>query len=296
MIERTSSFERAAMAQSRSTPSDAASVADSQQTSRVRTAAAVLTIAGSDSGGGAGIQADLKAFAAHGVHGLSVLTAVTAQNTRAVAAVHPVPLAMVRAQLEALFDDFDIAAAKTGMLASPALVRLVAAWFRARPNIPLVVDPVMVASSGARLISARAAAALRAHLLPLTRLITPNLPEAEALLGRPLGADPAAAARALAALGPRAVLLKGGHAPGGIVRDWLWDGTRLECFEHPRLDREGHGTGCTLAAAIAARLARGEPLAEAVRGAVDFVHHALARGRRPGRGAVTVLEPVPRSA
>ncbi|MDW8479239.1 MAG: bifunctional hydroxymethylpyrimidine kinase/phosphomethylpyrimidine kinase [Xanthomonadales bacterium] len=256
----------------------------------------MLTVAGSDSGGGAGIQADLKAFAAHGVHGLSVVTAVTAQNTRAVPAVHPVPLAIVRAQLEAVFDDFSIRAAKTGMLASPALVRLLGRWFSARPEVPLVVDPVMVASSGARLISSRAAAAIRRHLLPQATLITPNLPEAAALLGRPLGADLDAAARALGALGPRAVLLKGGHAPGEAVIDRLWHRGAIERFEHPRLPAEGHGTGCALAAAIAARLARGEELAEAVRGAIDYVHGALARGAPPGLGRVSVLDLVARSA
>ncbi len=271
-------------------------VAQPQQGADAELFAAVLTIAGSDSGGGAGVQADLKAFAAHGVHGLSVITAITAQNTRAVTAVHPVPLAMIRAQLDAVFADFAVRAAKTGMLASPALVRLVAEWFRLHRHVPLVVDPVMVASSGAPLISARAAAAIRRHLLPQASLITPNLPEAAALLGRPIGADLEGAARALARLGPRAVLLKGGHAAGAIVHDLLWDGTTLECFEHPRLPGEGHGTGCTLAAAIAARLARGEALREAVRGAVDFVHHAFARGRRPGRGTVIVLDSVQRSA
>ncbi|GIX33173.1 MAG: hydroxymethylpyrimidine/phosphomethylpyrimidine kinase [Lysobacterales bacterium] len=268
---------------------DGESVAQRQQAPIPQRPPAVLTIAGSDSGGGAGIQADLKAFAAHGVHGLSVLTAITAQNTCAVTRIHPVPLGIVHAQLEAVFDDFDIRAAKTGMLASPALVRLIASWFRRHPGVPLVVDPVMVASSGARLISSRAEAALRRHLLPRAMLITPNLPEAEALLGRAAGSDLMAAAQALAALGPRAVLLKGGHAPGDTVRDVLWDGRRLECFEHPRLPGEGHGTGCTLAAAIAARLARGEALADAVRGAIDFVYEGLARGTRPGRGRVVVL-------
>jgi hydroxymethylpyrimidine/phosphomethylpyrimidine kinase len=251
-----------------------------------------LTIAGSDSGGGAGIQADLRTFAAHRVHGLSVLTALTAQNTRGVSDIHPVPLRHVQAQLEAVFADFRIGAAKTGMLGTPGLVRTVAAALaRHRPR-HLVVDPVMVASSGARLLLEQAVHGLRRHLLPLASLITPNLPEAEVLLGRSLRdrSDFEAAAVELRTLGAAAVLLKGGHAPGRQVVDLYFDGRRMHRFAHPRLRREGHGTGCTLAAAVTARLARGEPMAAAVEGAIAFVQRALAAGYRPGRGAVYVLD------
>lgn len=251
----------------------------------------VLTIAGSDSGGGAGIQADLRTFAAHGVHGLSVLTALTAQNTRAVTDIHPVPLRHVDAQIEAVFDDFRVASVKTGMLGTAALTRRVAAAIeRHRPN-HLVVDPVMVSSSGARLLKADAIRAVRERLLPLASVITPNLPEAEALLGHPIEpGESEAAAIALHSLGPRAVLLKGGHASGSNVCDLLFDGRRMLSFRHRRLRREGHGTGCTLASALAARLAVGRSLEDAARGAIDFVRMALHAGYRPGRGAVYVLD------
>src|SRR5688572_21557467 len=165
----------------------------------------VLSIAGSDSGGGAGIQADLKTFAAHGVHGLTAITAITAQNTRAVTAVHVVPTAIIAAQVDALFDDFHIAAVKLGMLANRDVIACVADLLRRRPGIPVVLDPVMVASSGARLLEADAVDALRTQLLPLATLVTPNIPEAELLLGRTVAAaDMAAAADALRALGAAA--------------------------------------------------------------------------------------------
>jgi hydroxymethylpyrimidine/phosphomethylpyrimidine kinase len=250
----------------------------------------VLTIAGSDSGGGAGIQADLRTFAAHGLHGLSVLTALTAQNTRGVSDIHAVPLRHVRAQMDAVFDDFAITATKTGMLGTAALVRCVATALAARRPRHLVVDPVMVASSGARLLRADAVQAMRKHLLPLASVITPNLPEAEVLLGYPVESDALeAAAIALHALGPGAVLLKGGHGRAARVDDILFDGCQIVRFSHRRLHREGHGTGCTLAAAIAARLGRGEPLEQAVGGAIEFVHEALRSGFRPGKGSVHVL-------
>lgn len=249
-----------------------------------------LTIAGSDSGGGAGIQADLRTFDAHHIHGLSVLTALTAQNTRGVSAIHAVPLDIVDAQLQAVFEDFRVAAVKTGMLGTAALARRVASALEQRRPRHLVVDPVMVASSGAPLLKPDAVRTIRERLLPLSSLITPNIPEAEVLLGYPIGLrDLEAAAVELHALGARAVLLKGGHMPGPEISDILFDGNRITRFGHPRLRREGHGTGCTLAAAITARLARGQKLEDAVGGATEFVHQALQAGYRPGHGKVCVL-------
>ncbi|MFN7553044.1 MAG: bifunctional hydroxymethylpyrimidine kinase/phosphomethylpyrimidine kinase [Pseudomonadota bacterium] len=259
---------------------------------RRRLPPSVLTIAGSDSGGGAGIQADLKTFAAHGIHGLSVLTAVTAQNTRAVSAVHPVPVRVVHAQVEAVFDDFDIRALKIGMLGTPRLVMAVASALVRHPDPPVVLDPVMVASSGATLLRPQAIGAMRRLLVPRATLLTPNLPEAELLLGRRIAGHDAlqAAAADLLALGCQAVLLKGGHAPGSVVRDLFLDreGNRLE-IRHRRLRVDGHGTGCTLSAAVAARLAQGAPLPRAVAEAADYVHGALREATRPGRGKVSVL-------
>lgn len=250
-----------------------------------------LTIAGSDSGGGAGIQADLKTFHARGVHGLSVVTAITSQNTRGVSAVHAVPLTHIRSQLAALFDDFPIAAVKTGMLGSAAITRLVAREMAARKPAWLVVDPVMIATSGARLLDEDAVEALTEELIPLADLITPNLPEAEALLGHPIktAAQFDAAGEALLMLGAGAVLLKGGHAKGNEVVDRYYDARGVLELRHPRLPREGHGTGCTLASAIAAELACGRSPRSAVRRAVAYVHRALQRGYRPGGGAAHVL-------
>ena len=250
-----------------------------------------LTIAGSDSGGGAGIQADLKTFRAHGVHGLSAITAVTSQNTRGVTAVHPVPQAHVRHQLDALFDDFPIGAVKTGMLGSAGVVRLVAREMRRRQPAWLVVDPVMVATSGTRLLAPDAVAAMLDELIPLADMLTPNLPEAEALLGHPVktSRDFDAAGEALLALGARGVLLKGGHGGGREVVDRYYDARGRLDIHHPRLPREGHGTGCTLASAIAAELAKGRSPRTAVRQAAAYVHRALARGYRPGGGRLDVL-------
>jgi len=252
----------------------------------------VLTIAGSDSGGGAGIQADLKTFAAHGLHGLSALAALTAQNTRAVTAVHVPPPAFLRAQLDACFDDFDVRAVKIGMLASARVIHAVAdALEHWRPR-HVVLDPVMVASSGARLLQPAALKALRERLLPLAGVVTPNIPEAELLLGRPIADDEAAVAAlaGLRALGAKAVLLKGGHLPGPRVIDRLHDGRRLHAFVHDRLALEGHGTGCTLASAVAANLCLGQRLAAACAEAADYVNGALRGGYRPGRGPLVVLD------
>ena len=254
-----------------------------------------LTIAGSDSGGGAGIQADLKTFAAHGVHGLSAIAALTAQHTRGVTAVHVPPLDFLHAQIDACFDDFNIGAVKIGMLANAEVINLVADALQAYLNPPLVLDPVMIATSGARLLESDALDALRARLLPGAAVLTPNLPEAELLLGRAIGDRKAMASAAadLLAAGARAVLLKGGHLDDGAdqVVDLLAeaDGSVHE-FAHPRLPGDAHGTGCTLASAVAANLCRGMDVREACAAATDYVHRGLQAGYRPGRGNVLVLD------
>jgi hydroxymethylpyrimidine/phosphomethylpyrimidine kinase len=251
-----------------------------------------LSIAGSDSGGGAGIQADLKTFAAHGVHGLSAIAALTAQNTRGVSAVQVPPTAFLRAQIDACFDDFRIGAVKIGMLANARVIHAVAdALEQWRPEF-VVLDPVMVASSGARLLEPGALRALRQRLLPLASVLTPNIPEAELLLGHAVADDEDAetALAQLLGLGARAVLLKGGHLPGKTMTDRLDDGRHRHRFVHPRLDIEGHGTGCTLASAIAANLCRGMTLAESCAAAADYVHGALLSAYRPGKGTVAVLD------
>ncbi len=252
-----------------------------------------LTIAGSDSGGGAGIQADLKTFAAHGVHGLSAIAALTAQHTSGVTAVHVPPVEFLRAQVDACFDDFRIGAVKLGMLASAGVIHAVADALEAYRPPQVVLDPVMVATSGARLLEADALDALRTRLLPLATVLTPNIPEAELLLGAGIadGAAADAAVDALRALGAGAVLLKGGHLDEGVeVVDRYADAAAQARYRHPRMDIDGHGTGCTLASAIAANLCLGAPLAEACRAATDYVHEAMRRGHAPGRGGVRVLD------
>lgn len=253
----------------------------------------VLTIAGSDSGGGAGIQADLKAIAAHEVHGLSAISALTAQHTRGVTAVHVPPVAFLRAQIDACFDDFDIRAVKLGMLANADVIHAVADALQHHRPAHIVLDPVMVATSGAKLLADDALDALRTRLLPLAAVITPNGPEAALLTGLPVqtGADAEAAINALRALGARAVLLKGGHVDDGAqVIDRLHDGTMRIDQSAPRRAVDAHGTGCTLASALAARLARGNALASATQGAIAHVHRALAASYAPGQGAVVVLD------
>jgi hydroxymethylpyrimidine/phosphomethylpyrimidine kinase len=244
-----------------------------------------LTIAGSDSSGGAGIQADLKTFTALGVYGASVLTALTAQNTRGVTAVHAPPAEFVTAQIDTVLDDLEVGAVKTGMLANAAIVLAVADAMDKRPSLPLVIDPVMVATSGDRLLEPEAVAAYKTRLIPRALLITPNLPEAAALLDEAPAADLEAAerqARALLALGSRAVLVKGGHrATGSEAVDVLAlaDGT-VHHVSAPWVDtRNTHGTGCTLSAAITAGLATGLPLVEAVRAGKRYLSEALASGR-----------------
>ncbi len=252
----------------------------------------VLTIAGSDSGGGAGIQADLKTIAAHRLHGVSAITALTAQHTRGVTAVEVPDCGFLAAQIDACFDDFAIAAVKLGMLANAAVIEAVAAALERHKPRFVVLDPVMVASSGARLLEDTALRAMRERLLPLATLLTPNIPEAELLLGRRVD-DPGAEAALsdLRALGAPAILLKGGHLSGTAqMIDRLHDGRTVHRFEHRRLAVEGHGTGCTLAAALAARLALGDSLATACASATDYVHGALVHAYRPGKGSVAVLD------
>ncbi|POR44235.1 bifunctional hydroxymethylpyrimidine kinase/phosphomethylpyrimidine kinase [Methylobacterium sp. V23] len=241
-----------------------------------------VTIAGSDSSGGAGIQADLKTFAALRVYGASVLTALTAQNTRGVQAIHDVPADFVAAQIDSVFSDLAVGAVKIGMLSQVATIEAVAAGLaRHAGRIPIVLDPVMVATSGDRLISEAAVEALRRHLLPLADLVTPNLPETATLIGEPTAETENAAVaqgRRLLAIGARAVLVKGGHGDGDESVDHLMsgDGT-LRRFAAPRIrTRNTHGTGCTLSSAVAAGLARGLPMVEAVAQAKRYVSAAIA--------------------
>jgi len=246
-----------------------------------------LTIAGSDSGGGAGIQADLRTFAAHGVHGASAITAVTAQNTVAVVDTVALEPRMVTAQIEAVASDIPVAAVKTGMLANRAIVEAVAEAVARRRLPHLVVDPVMVAKSGDRLLDAAAEGAYAERLLPLAEVVTPNLAEAEALLGRRVRSleEMAEAARALLERGPRAVVVKGGHLAGEPV-DVFFDGRRMEELWAPRIPtRNTHGTGCTFSAAIAARLALDQELLEAVQGAKHYLTEAIRGAYALGKGA-----------
>jgi hydroxymethylpyrimidine/phosphomethylpyrimidine kinase len=247
-----------------------------------------LTVAGSDSGGGAGIQADLKTFAALGVFGTSAITALTAQNTVGVRAISPVDPSFVEAQLEAVLDDLPVAAVKTGMLASPDTVALVARWAPRLPN--LVVDPVLVASSGDRLFTRDAERAYLDLLFPHATVVTPNLREAEVLLDRSLKTvdDAVEAAAALASYGPRCVVVKGGHLRGyAEAIDVIWHDGEVELLSEPWVDTpNNHGTGCTFAAATAANLAQGVSLHDALRSAKSYVHSALSRsaGWRLGAG------------
>ncbi len=257
----------------------------------------VLTIAGSDSGGGAGVQADLKTFAAYGVHGLSAIAALTAQNTRGVRAVHVPPPDFLEAQIDALFADFRVVAVKLGMLAHAAVVHAVADALERHRAVHVVLDPVMIASSGASLLDPDALTALRARLIPRATVLTPNLPEAERLLGVRICDDGTAAAAldALLALGPQSVLLKGGHMPASngqadVLVDYYGEGASRAAFRHERLAREGHGTGCTLASAIAAELALGRTARDACEDAVAYVHGALRHASTPGRGPLAVLD------
>ena len=263
-----------------------------------------LTIAGSDSGGGAGIQADLKTFHAFGVFGTSALTAVTAQNTLGVQAIHPIPIDVVRAQIDSVARDLRPGGVKTGMLATGELARVVADAIRAHDLRNYVMDPVMVATSGDRLLAEEAEAALVSELIPLAALVTPNLHEARILTGLPVDDldGMRTAAEALVEMGAGAALVKGGHLNEEGLVDLFWDGTRELTWRRPRLDTpHTHGTGCTLSAAAASCLARGLPLGEAVDRAVDFVARAIetAPGLGQGHGPVnhfagTAFMPGPR--
>jgi hydroxymethylpyrimidine/phosphomethylpyrimidine kinase len=245
-----------------------------------------LTIAGSDSGGGAGIQADLKTFAALDVHGTSAITAITAQNTVEVTEIFEVPPKIVRSQIDAVVADLGVAAAKTGMLASAGIIEEVAAAIKAHAITNLVVDPVMVAKGGARLLRDDAVSALRNRLLPLAAVITPNLPEACVLLGRAIVTldERRAAARDLLALGPRAVVVKGGHAEGEVV-DIYWDGSEMIELSVARIATANtHGSGCTFSAAITAELAKGGDTVTAVRRAKQFITSAIEFALELGSG------------
>jgi hydroxymethylpyrimidine/phosphomethylpyrimidine kinase len=243
-----------------------------------------LTIAGSDSSGGAGIQADLKTFAALGVYGASAITALTAQNTRGVTGIHRVPPDFVTAQIDAVFADLDVGAVKIGMVAELGIVEAIAAALERWRPTHVVLDPVMVATSGDRLLSPDAIAALRDRLIPCATLITPNLPEAAALLDEPIATDEAAIAeqgRRLLAMGCPAVLIKGGHGEGAESIDYLVDRNSVTPLPAARIaTRNTHGTGCSLSSAVAAGLAKGEDMASAVRNAKAFISAAIAAAER----------------
>jgi hydroxymethylpyrimidine/phosphomethylpyrimidine kinase len=245
-----------------------------------------LTIAGSDSGGGAGIQADLKTFSAFRVFGMSVITAVTAQNSLGVQGVENLPPAFVALQLRSVLSDFGAGAAKCGMLSTAPIIEAVAATLAEDPVEKLVVDPVMVAKSGDALLQPVARQALIERVLPLALVVTPNLPEAESLAGIPVASRPdmEEAARRIHRLGPRYVLVKGGHLKGEAI-DVLWNGKAFTAFRAPRIDSANtHGTGCTLSAAIAAGLARGQAIGDAIRDAKAYVTRAIREGFAAGRG------------
>lgn len=247
-----------------------------------------LTIAGSDSGGGAGIQADLKSFTRFGVFGTSAITAITAQNTKGVTMWEVVSPALVRAQIDSIFEDLPPQAVKTGMLGSVEIAGTVVDALRVYQPSHLVVDPVMVATSGDILLDEAAVSTIRRELLPLSTLVTPNLDEVRVLLGVPIQslAQMREAAKALVhELGAKAALVKGGHLPGDMVSDVLYDGVETYTFEHSRVfSNNVHGTGCTLSAAITAKLASGSSLVESVKEATDYVHRSIISAHGLGSG------------
>ena len=240
----------------------------------------VLTIAGSDPSGGAGIQADLKSFAANGVYGMAALTALTAQNTQGVSRVEVLPAPFVKAQIDSVFADIRVDAIKIGMIATAQIALAVAEALSEHTDIPIVLDPVMVAKGGASLLQEDAMEALRTVLVPMASVLTPNLPEAAGLLGRPEAKtrdEMAAQARALSDSGPQAILIKGGHLAGNESPDVLWDGQTFYWFEGLRRNtRNTHGTGCTLSSAIAAQLGQGLPPHAAIEKATHYVAGAIA--------------------
>ncbi len=237
-----------------------------------------LTIAGSDSGGGAGIQADLKTFAAFNVFGMSAITSITAQNTTGVRAIHDLPLEIIRQQIDAVMEDIGAEAVKTGMLSNSDIVRLVASLVKKYGINRLVVDPVMVAKGGSPLLDEPARQTLRDELLPLAYLVTPNVFEAEIISGLSIKSvkDAEKAARAIQDTGADNILLKGGHLPTERAIDILFNGDKYYHYESERIaTRNTHGTGCTLSAAITAGLAQGQPLLQAVETAKDYVYRAI---------------------
>ncbi len=261
-----------------------------EQTEDQRPQGRVLTIAGSDSSGGAGIQADIKAVTALGGYAATAITAITVQNTKGVSAVHPVPSQIIAGQIDAVLSDIGADAIKTGMLATSDVIETVIKALDAHggPLVPLVVDPVMVATSGDRLIDEDAVATVRDALLPRAALITPNAPEAEALTGGTIEDmdSQQAAAEMLLEMGARAALVKGGHLDGDVIIDVLATRNGVRLFTRPRIrTRQTHGTGCTLASAIAALMAQGAPLDRAVEDAGDYLHEAIRRAPGFGEGS-----------
>lgn len=241
--------------------------------------AIAVTVAGSDSGGGAGIQADLKTFSALGVYGASIITALTAQNTMGVQGIHDIPPSFVALQIDSVFSDLSVNAVKIGMLSQPAIIEAVAKGLERHRATQVVLDPVMIAASGDRLLAPEAVDALRHILLPKATIVTPNLPEAAALLDEQQAENVQAMCRQaerILALGPRAVLVKGGHGTGRESTDILVDAQGVRLFSAPRIEtRNTHGTGCTLSSAIAAGLAKGLALPEAVEAGKDFISAAI---------------------
>ncbi len=250
-----------------------------------------LTIAGSDSSGCAGIQADLKTFEAFGIHGLSAITAVTSQNMHEVRAIHRVPLHHVEEQLRAVFAEFPIGAVKIGMLGSAVAIVAIASFLRKHCRAPIVLDPVLVSSSGRPLLPTKALAVLREQLIPLAEVLTPNVPEAAVLVGRRLSttADLRQAAHDLLGLGATSILLKGGHHTGDPVCDYLVDAAGTRTFRHTRMPTTARGTGCVLSAAIAAGLARGHSRTTAVSAAEKYLQIALREAYRPAQSRIRAL-------
>src|SRR3989338_458832 len=245
-----------------------------------------LTIAGSDSGGGAGIQADLKTFSALGVHGSSVITAVTAQNTKEVTAVHNIPLDIIEKQIDAVLSDIGADAVKIGMLSNSEIIITISKKLKNYNVKNIVLDPVMVAASGAKLLENSAIESLKKELIPLASIITPNIPEAEVLVNKKIKTidDVKNAAKEILKLGCRAVLMKGGHLDinNNQVIDIFYDGKHFIEIKNRKINKTGHGTGCTLSSAIAANIAKGFELKEAVKNAINYVHNALEHGFKVG--------------
>lgn len=247
----------------------------------------VLTIAGSDSGGGAGIQADLKAMSANGTFAMSVITSITAQNTKEVTAIHDLPDTIIEAQIDAIFDDFDVAAVKTGMLSNATTTALVGRKMKQYGVTKLVVDPVMVSKSGHDLLQPNAIDWMKQDLIPLAYLLTPNIPEAERLTGLTIRtlAEARAAAKALHQLGCKHVLIKGGHLLERPATDLLYDGRFFRVYKGDFIDTTTtHGTGCTYASAITAQLALGKPIADAIEAAKTYTTSAIRHGLAIGHG------------